>query len=102
MRLSYVVLLVALVAWWLRLDQLGGQSLWYDEGISLAMVGRTPGEILFAAAADIHPPLYYVILWGWAHLAGASEFSARFVSALASAAIVAVTWVIARRLTESR
>jgi hypothetical protein len=44
-----LVLAALLVGAWLRFYQLGAQSLWYDEGNSAAMVGRSIGQIVAAA-----------------------------------------------------
>ena len=76
--LSSFLLLAAL----LRLYRLDGQSLWYDEGVSAFMTTRGPMEIARAAAADIHPPLYYWLLSAWAAPFGNGESSLRGLSVL--------------------
>ncbi|MGH2544079.1 MAG: glycosyltransferase family 39 protein, partial [Ardenticatenaceae bacterium] len=58
------VLLVAMVgtllaAFALRLQQLGAQSLWYDETISAHLAAQSLGALIAHTARDIHPPLYY-------------------------------------------
>lgn len=75
-------LVVLLLAAAVRLHQLEAQSLWNDEGNSLRLVERTVPDLLEAASRDIHPPGYYLLLKGWHTLAGDSEFSLRFPSAL--------------------
>ncbi|MCS7001252.1 MAG: hypothetical protein NZ518_00235, partial [Dehalococcoidia bacterium] len=61
------VALVALtaVAFGLRVANLGGQSLWYDEGFSVFLARHAVADIIRLTAGDIHPPLYYVLLHGW-------------------------------------
>ena len=43
-------------------------SPWMDEAGTLIMVGRPLPELLRFAAADVHPPLYYLLLFGWQRL----------------------------------
>jgi mannosyltransferase len=80
---------------WFRID---AQSLWYDEGISAHQLTRSFAEILPAAARDTHPPLYYWTLKAWASVFGSSELGLRSLSAFWGVVVVAVTFVLARRL----
>lgn len=89
---------VLLLALGLRLYRLDAQSLWNDEGTSVALAQRDLATIARNAAADIHPPLYYYLLHFWVGLAGTSEFAVRSLSALGGAALVAGTYLLARRL----
>jgi mannosyltransferase len=41
---------------------------WYDEGFSAVMARLPIANILQATAGDVHPPLYYLLLSGWAQL----------------------------------
>ncbi|MCB0226450.1 MAG: hypothetical protein KDI02_22345, partial [Anaerolineae bacterium] len=59
----------------LRLYRLGEQSLWYDETVSAFLAGQSIPALIAHTARDIHPPGYYLLLHGWATLAGNSEFS---------------------------
>jgi hypothetical protein len=43
-------------------------SPWMDEAGTLIVVGRPLPELLRFAAADVHPPLYYLLLFGWQRL----------------------------------
>jgi hypothetical protein len=70
-------LLAALI---LRLEQLGRDSFWYDETVSVYLASLPLGELIAHTARDIHPPLYYVLLHFWSVVAGQSEFSAAFFS----------------------
>ncbi|NPV67739.1 MAG: hypothetical protein HPY64_11385 [Anaerolineae bacterium] len=94
-----LAVIVLLLAAGLRLHQLDAQSLWNDEGASYAMTQRTPEAIIANAAADIHPPGYYLLLAGWTRLAGTSEFALRFPSALTSLLTVALIYTLGRRLS---
>nr|MBA3532304.1 glycosyltransferase family 39 protein [Ardenticatenales bacterium] len=83
--------LLLLIALFLRLYRIDGQSLWSDEGNSVAMAPRPIMDILQRTARDIHPPLYYMVLHGWVALVGRSEAAVRALSALLGVATVALT-----------
>jgi len=85
---------ILLLAAGLRFCALGRQSLWNDEGTSVAVAQRELGTIIRDAAADIHPPLYYVLLGRWVRAAGTSEAAARSFSALLGIGLVALTYAL--------
>ena len=89
------LILVMLLATILRFMRIGDQSLWYDEGNTVRMTHRGAGDILEAAADDIHPPGYYLAVTGWVELVGRTEFALRGFSALAGVVLVAVVIKIA-------
>ena len=91
------LLLLLLVAFALRIFQLDGQSIWWDEGISLHLATSSVGDIITDRLNNIHPPLYFFILKGWLSLVGVNAFTARYLSVLASWIQVAAVFVIARR-----
>lgn len=64
-----------------RVWHLGSQSLWLDEALSVTFAGQPLAQMLpTLVARDLHPPLYYLLLHLWMHLAGQGEFAVRFVS----------------------
>lgn len=93
-----IPLAIVLLALGLRLYRLDAQSLWNDEGTSVALAQRDLPTITRNAAGDIHPPLYYYLLHVWVRLVGQSEFAVRSLSALAGAALVGATYVVGQRL----
>ena len=99
----YLWLLIAIVvAFALRVYRLDAQSLWNDEGTSVALAPLSLQAIASAALQDIHPPLYYFLLHFWTPLAGQTEFAVRFLSVIAGLLVVAVTYRISRRLFDTR
>ena len=84
----------------LRFGGLGAQELSGDEAFSVLFSEDSPGEIAeeTLGAGEPHPPLYWIVLHGWMAIAGHSEFSARFLSALASILSVALIFALGRRL----
>lgn len=95
---SVAVGLVLLLALGLRLYRLDGQSLWYDEGVSAFMTTRDWSQIARAAAADIHPPLYYWLLAAWAVPFGRGELALRGFSVVCGVLAVWATWRLGRSL----
>lgn len=91
------LIVIVLFAASLRFFRIDTQSYWHDEGNSRALAGRAPGDIWLAAAADIHPPGYYLLLSGWRAMFGESEAALRGLSALAGALTAGVVFDLARR-----
>jgi uncharacterized membrane protein len=90
---------VLLLAALLRLWDLGGKSLWFDEAFSVFVAQQSPGEILrLLRAQESHPPLHYLVLHVVISLFGKSEAAVRLPSALASVGSVLLTFLLARRL----
>ncbi len=82
----------------LRVRGLATQSLWYDEGTSAAMAGRSLFEVIARSAGDIHPPLYYLLLAAWTSLVGQSEYALRFFSVSAGMLALAATIALAHQV----
>lgn len=93
------VLLLALA---LRSFRLDGQSLWSDEGVSVALAQRDLATITRDAAHDIHPPLYYYLLHLWVRLFGSSEIAVRSLSLLCGLLLVFFTYLLGRALFDDR
>lgn len=93
---------VLLLAFALRFYRLGFQSLWSDEGNSIALAQSGFADIAARTALDIHPPFYYWLLKVWLALFGSSEFSARSLSAMLGVLLVAVVCRLGIRLFNHR
>ena len=95
---NYLTLLlllpILLLGLGLRLYRLDAQSLWNDEGSSVAVAQRDLVTIARDAARDIHPPLYYWLLSGWLRLVGTGEAAVRSLSALLGLVLVALTYAL--------
>jgi mannosyltransferase len=83
-----------LLAFGLRLYRIGAQSLWNDEGTSVALAARDLAAITRGAANDIHPPLYYYLLHFWMALFGKSELAVRSLSALLGTLVVLLVFAL--------
>ena len=96
-ELAVLLVILLLAAGW-RFYRLDAQSLWNDEGTSVALAQRDLATITRNAAQDIHPPLYYYLLHYWVYVSGISELGVRSFSALAGVAVVLGVYLLARRL----
>jgi 4-amino-4-deoxy-L-arabinose transferase-like glycosyltransferase len=84
-----------------RLPGIAGRSLWGDEAYSLAFAGQDAGRIVSVSvfgAADVHPPLYYLLLKAWGALFGGSDAAARSLSLVLGCVAVAGVYLLGRQL----
>jgi hypothetical protein len=93
--------IILLLSWGLLLWMLGNRSLWVDEYATTIMVRGSIFDAVRNAAADVHPPFYFVLLNVWSSLAGTSDFAFQFMSAAASVCAVAVMWPLSGWLCPS-
>jgi mannosyltransferase len=96
------LLVALLLAFALRVYALDAQSLWNDEGTSVALASLSIEAIINSAARDIHPPLYYLLLHFWLPFAGSTEYAVRFLSVIAGVVIVALVFRIAYSVFDER
>ncbi len=96
------VIIAALAAFVLRIWDLNGVQLRWDEGWSIAHASLPLGDILRITAQDVHPPLYYLMLSPWQGAAGVSPFSARYLSVLAGVLAIPLTYICASVLSGQR
>jgi len=83
----------------LRFTAIGSKSFWADEAYSAFVAAHTPRDIVtLTAQDDAHPPLYYLLLSLWRHVAGADDAGLRSLGALASVLTVGGAWWVARQL----
>jgi uncharacterized membrane protein len=92
---QFWLLVAIVVAFALRVYMLGAQSLWNDEGTSVALSQLSLDAITNGAAHDIHPPLYYYLLHFWMPFVGNTEYAVRFLSVIAGVVTVAIVFRIA-------
>jgi mannosyltransferase len=94
---------LVVVAALLRFPFLGTQSLWYDEVVTAGLASGGFGDLLKAIPeSESTPPVYYVLLWGWAKIVGTGDAGLRSLSAIAGvltvpAAYAAGTSLVSRR-----
>ncbi len=78
------------------------QSVWFDEAYSIHLAKQPMAELLRLTSIDTHPPLFYILLKGWAAVFGWSEFALRSLSVLALGGSVLVAGLLTKRLFGAR
>ncbi len=101
------IILLALLALVLavRIPSLGSRPLWYDEAIAIlfsrtgpkAMLQGTLG-LVGGTAANVHPLLYFTLLWAWMLLFGQKVIVVRFLSVLIHLALLIVLWYLVQEM----
>jgi hypothetical protein len=91
------LLLFTSLGFGLRVQALGFQPLWGDEGWSFYLASQSLGQLLNLTALDIHPPLYYIFLKGWLSVMGPGAEEARFLSVIAGTLLIPVVGGLGRR-----
>ena len=93
----------------LRLVNLGGRPLWYDEAFAVLYAEKSFSTMLrgtltpaHGVAADVHPLLYYTILHVWMQLFGQSPVAVRALSVLLGIATVGMAYWVGRLLYGQR
>lgn len=87
----------------LRLYNLGGESLSWDEGYSLRWASMPIAEMIAETQReDFNPPLYYALLHFAIALLGSSEVALRLLSAIAGTGAIAVLFLLGRELRSPR
>jgi hypothetical protein len=97
-RYSWLLLAGLWVAFALRVCRLGDQNIWWDEGLAIWAVRHSFVGTTLWTAGDVHPPLYFWLLWPWVRLAGESEFAARYLTVMVAMLTVAAMVPLGRRL----
>ena len=105
-RWNWVLLLVILAAFGLRVYRLDLQDIWWDEARNIDVAGRALAQIATAPELDIHPPVYFYLLHGWLaaagphadQLPGQGAFAARFMSLWFGVLLVPLMAALGRRL----
>lgn len=104
-----ILVLILLLAFGLRLINLGGRTLWYDEAFAVlfaekgwdAMVDGTLTQV-DGGAADVHPLLYYASLDTWMEVFGQSPAAVRLYSVLIGVLTVGAAYLLARDWFDER
>jgi predicted membrane-bound mannosyltransferase len=103
-RQGWRVLPLLLLAFVLRVYDLGGAEFWFDEALTANVSGLGWQGILahLSISPFEHPPLYFLSLYPWQRLLGTSEFAFRFYSVLWGVLLVALLYALIRRLANQR
>jgi 4-amino-4-deoxy-L-arabinose transferase-like glycosyltransferase len=95
--------LILLGVWALGLSQITRDSLWDDEAWSVWAAGAPRLSIVLERVqADVHPPLYFLLLHGWMRVAGDSVLALRLPSLWMGLIALAGTFAVGARLFDRR
>jgi mannosyltransferase len=99
-----MLLALILLAFVLRVYDLGRQEFWLDEALSANISGLGwAGAVAHLRSEPFeHPPLYFLSLYPWQRLAGTSEFAFRFVSVFWGVLFIPLLYMFVRRLADER
>ena len=108
----WLLIVMILAAFALRLYHLDAQDIWWDEARNIDVAARPMAQIATAGELDIHPPLYFYVLHVWLGLsghaaapsgqdagqdAGPLAFAIRFLSLWFGVLFVALIYALGRR-----
>jgi uncharacterized membrane protein len=105
----WMLLVVVVLALALRLINLDGRPLWYDEAFAV-LYSEKPLETMLhgtitqvdGAAADVHPLFFYSVLHFWMLAFGQSPLAVRALSVFFGTATVVMAYLLGRRLFDRR
>ena len=93
-------------AWWvalplaaaavLRFYNLSGESIWFDEAVSIRQASLPFWEMIKVTGYDNYPPLHNIALFVSFRMFGVTEFAARLPSAMFDIATVGVAFLLGR------
>ncbi len=101
-RSLLILTALTLLAFLLRLVHLADVPPRWDEGWSVAHASLGLLDLFTITSADVHPPLYYLLLGAWQTLLGTTLFGARFLSVLMSVLGVPLAYAAARAWSGNR
>lgn len=102
---GYILAALVLAAVGLRIWDIGGQSFWYDEVVTMRLARTENASALIRLLGEIdatRAPLHPLLLQPWVQTFGASEISGRAFSGVCGVLTVAIVFRLGRRLFDDR
>jgi mannosyltransferase len=100
-RIGGVLLLLSLVALWVRTRYVGGQF-WMDEGITVGISSHSLSSIPGILRMDGSPPLFYMLLHIWMQMVGNGEAATHWLSEIFAALTVPAGYWAGRTIAGKR
>jgi uncharacterized membrane protein len=94
----WMMTLLLLLAFVLRVWRAAHDTLWFDEGISVWMARMPLQEMFPQTARDTFPPLFYMLLSGWRIVAGEDLLALKLLSVACGMFTVAISYRIGREV----
>ena len=95
---SIIILSLFSVGVFLRIYNLGAESFWLDEVVSVNIAQKSIISLEQIWTGDIHPPLYNILLHFWVSYFGISEFMVRLPSAIFGAFAILIIYKLGKTL----
>lgn len=99
---AWIVCGLVILALALRLYDLTGESLWYDEAYSVWISDMDIGSLRILWEWKIQFPLYYLLFHYWLRLFGQGEWAVRLFGALAGVATILPMYWLGKELFDRR
>ncbi|HEY3291132.1 MAG TPA: glycosyltransferase family 39 protein, partial [Anaerolineae bacterium] len=93
---TLVVSAITMLAFAVRMIGLAEIPPRWDEGWSVAHASLDVVSLLKITAADVHPPLFYLLLSAWQSVIGVGLFTARYLSVLVSVPAIPLAYAVTR------
>ena len=74
------------------------QSVWFDEAYTILLAKQPIGQLLSLTGVDTHPPLFYILLKGWAGVFGWGELALRSLSVLCMVGALLIGGMLVRKM----
>lgn len=104
MKKNNLICLIAIttLGFFLRLHNLGGASLWFDELWTVNKLKFSTIQMIESVSVTAATPLYYLLLKPWVRVFGYSEFSLRFPSLIFSTLSIILIYKLSKELFGSK
>lgn len=96
--LKYSLWIPLIVGTILRVVDLGGRSLWVDEGLTAGLVSEPFGDMFSACVAHGQAMFFYMVMWPWVRIWGLSEYSLAAFSAISGILTIYIVYLLIRQL----
>ena len=93
-KLGCIILIGAI----LRLFQLGEESIFIDEGITVELTRLSFTDMIVNRASNFHAPLYFIFMHLWVTVFGVSEVSIRLPSVIFGVASIYAIFLLANKM----
>ena len=97
-----LIVMIALLAFALRLHALDQQSFWSDEGLTVHYAGSQVVGLIQRITIGFHNPLYFLGLHFWMDTVGQSDWAIRFYSLMFSVLTVPLVYILGRLLYDGK
>ncbi len=105
-RTSLILILILFLGLALRLINLGIEPFWGDEILSLDIVKHYQDNLAdlinYLNWVEVHPPLYYLLLFYWAKFFGWHEFGVRLLSLVFGLGIILLVYSLSLTLFKNK